>query len=167
MIRVPTFGNHNRNTDNPVFPFREANISSITIWIYDSMQLKKTRHAVYNLNYHLVWILKYRRKKLFEPVCHRLNNILYEIAESKGLEILGVKIMLDHIHLFISAPPQHSPSLLVNWFKDISARKYNRRYNDIKIKWTRSYYAGTAGTVTSETIKKCIEEQKHENQKDY
>jgi len=82
-----------------------------------------------------------------------------EIAKDKGLEIDGLEIMPDHIHLFVSSPPDNAPSLLVNWFKGISSRLYNRRYKDGKIKWTNAYYVGTAGTVSKETIRKYIEEQ--------
>lgn len=79
-----------------------------------------------------------------------------EIAKNKGLEISGLEIMPDHIHLFVSSPPQNSPSLLVNWFKGISARLYNHRFKDDHIKWTPAYYAGTAGAVSKETIQKYI-----------
>ncbi len=82
-----------------------------------------------------------------------------EIAKDKGLEINGLEIMPDHIHLFVSSPPQYAPSLLVNWFKGISARLYNHRFKDSRIKWTPAYYVGTAGTVTKETIQKYIQEQ--------
>ncbi|NYT01353.1 MAG: IS200/IS605 family transposase, partial [Methanosarcinales archaeon] len=63
-------------------------------------------------------------------------------------------------HLFISSPPQNSPSLIVNWLKGISARMYNYWYGDTPIRWTNSYYVGTARTVTAATIKKYVEEKK-------
>ena len=62
--------------------------------------------------------------------------------------------MPGHIHLFISTPPQNAPSLLINWFKGISARMYNYWYGEPHIKWTSSYYVGTAGTVSADTIRK-------------
>jgi len=65
--------------------------------------------------------------------------------------------------IFVSSPPKHAPSLLANWFKGISSRKYNHRYADHdgeKIGWVRGYYAGTAGHVSSETVKNYI--QRHE-----
>ena len=82
-----------------------------------------------------------------------------EIAKDKGLEVCGLEIMPDHIHLFVSSPPQHSPSLLINWFKGISSRLYNFRFKDSRIQWTNAYYVGTAGTVSKETIQKYIEGQ--------
>jgi len=64
--------------------------------------------------------------------------------EDKGLELAESEVMPDHVHLFIGSPPKNAPSLIVNWVKGISARKYNQRYDD-RVKWTRSYYVGTAG----------------------
>ena len=124
------------------------------------MKVKSTRHSKYNINYHLVWIPKYREPILTGEVAQHLEEIFHIIAEKKDVEILSLEIMPDHIHLFVSSPPQHSPSLLINWFKGISSRMYNYWYNEVHIKWTNSYYVGTAGTVTAETIKKYIEEQK-------
>ena len=123
------------------------------------METKTTKHSKYHIYYHLVWIPKYRKNVLGEPVKHRLGEIFMEISKEKGLEIVDMEIMLDHIHLFVSSPPQNSPSLLINWFKGISARLYNHRFKDIHLKWTNAYYVGTAGTVTKETIKKYIQEQ--------
>jgi putative transposase len=93
-------------------------------------------------------------------VAEHLNDIFHLIADQKGLTILNLTIMPDHIHLFISSPPQNAPSLIVNWLKGISARMYNHWYKEPHIKWTNSYYVGTAGTVSAETIQKYIEEQK-------
>lgn len=124
------------------------------------MEVRSSRHSRYNINYHLVWIPKYRHPVLTGEVATHLTDILYLIAEKNGIEILSLEIMPDHVHLFVSSPPQNAPSLLVNWFKGISARMYNYWHEGPKIKWTNSYYVGTAGTVTSETIKRYIEEQK-------
>ena len=124
------------------------------------MEVRSTRHSKYNINYHLVWIPKYQRPVLTGDVADHLKDIFHTIAEKKGVEILSLEIMPDDIHLFISSPPQNAPSLLINWFKGISARMYNYWYNETTIKWTNSYFVGTAGTVTAETIKKYIEEQK-------
>lgn len=124
------------------------------------MEVRSTRHSKYNINYHLVWIPKYRHPVLTGEVAAHLSDILHTIAEKKDVEILSLEIMSDHIHLFVSSPPQNAPSLLVNWFKGISARMFNYWYKDTHLKWTNSYYVGTAGTVTAETIKRYIEEQK-------
>jgi putative transposase len=121
--------------------------------------MKTTRHATYNLNYHIVWIPKYRNSVLTGEVTDRVESILHEIAGEKGLEIQNLTVQSDHVHLFVSSPPKHAPSLLANWFKGISSRKYNHRYADNdgeKIEWARGYYAGSAGQVSSETVQNYI-----------
>jgi len=109
--------------------------------------MKTTRHATYNLNYHIVWIPKsrrtdgsadiaeqgsaqYRQSVLVGDVATRVRTILHEIADEKGLEIIDLTVQPDHIHLFVSSPPKHAPSLLANWLKGISSRKYNHRHVD-------------------------------------
>ena len=122
--------------------------------------MKTTRHATYNLNYHLVWLPKYRNAVLTGEVADRVESILHEIADEKGLNIQNLTVQPDHVHLFVSSPPKHSPALLTNWLKGISSRKYNHRHADHdgeKIKWARGYYAGTAGRVSSETVEKYID----------
>jgi len=139
--------------------------------------MKATRHATYNLNYHIVWIPKsrrtdgsadiaeqgftqYRKPVLTGEVADRVRTIFHEIADDKDIEILDLTVQPDHIHLFVSSPPKHAPSLLANWFKGISSRKYNHRYADHdgeKIGWARGYYAGTAGEVSSEAVQNYIQ----------
>ena len=126
------------------------------------MRLKTTRHATYNLNYHIVWIPKYHQSVLVGDVATCVRAILHGIADEKGLEIIDLTVQPNHIHLLVSSPPKHAPSLLANWFKGISSRKYNHRHaahDGEKIKCARGYYAGTAGHVSSETVEKYIQRQ--------
>ncbi|SDJ32511.1 IS200/IS605 family transposase, partial [Natronorubrum texcoconense] len=113
--------------------------------------VKSTRHAKYELYYHIVFIPKYREPRLMGATKERLKTIFAEICDDKDLELVEVEIMPDHVHLFVGSPPRNEPSLLVNWLKGISARYYNQRYDD-RIKWTRSYYVGTAGSVSKDTV---------------
>jgi len=122
--------------------------------------MKTTRHATYSLNYHIVWLPKYRNAVLAGKIADRVESILHEIADEKGLDIQNLTVQPDHVHLFVSSPPKHSPSLLANWFKGISSRKYNHRHADHdgeKIRWARGYYAGSVGQVSNETVENYIE----------
>ncbi|GAA0668763.1 IS200/IS605 family transposase [Natronoarchaeum mannanilyticum] len=124
--------------------------------------VKSTRHAKYELYYHIVFVPKYRRSYLAGKTKERLETIFAEICEDKGLELAESEVMSDHVHLFIGSPPKNAPSLIVNWVKGISARKYNQRYDD-RVKWARSYYVGTAGSVSKGAIERYIAEQEGED----
>jgi putative transposase len=142
--------------------------------------VKSTRHAKYELYYHIVFVPKsggtggpadlaeqgsaqYRRSHLTGETKDRLETIFAEICEDKGLELAESEVMPDHVHLFIGSPPKNAPSLIVNWVKGISARKYNQRYDD-HVKWTRSYYVGTAGSASKGAVEQYIADQEGDDE---
>jgi putative transposase len=134
---------------------------------------KKTPHAVYVINYHLVWIPRYRKKVLIGRIAERLKELLSEIASQYRFQIVAVEVMLrhicrDHVHLFVSAPPKFARAEIVRLFKGITSRRlmhefaYLRRqyWGEKATLWAESYYVGTAGHVSVETIQRYIENQK-------
>mgnify|MGYP001137475615 CR=1 FL=1 len=139
------------------------------------MDVKRTKGAVYNLNYHLVWCPKYRRSVLTGLVADRLRQLLSEIAVQNSFELLACEVMPAHVHLFVSAPPKHSPSTLAKLFKGITSRRLRQELGEQirreiwksgthgldESAWSPSYYAGTAGNVSGDVIKRYIEECQH------
>ena len=128
-------------------------------WVM-GMQIKKTRWSHYHLNYHFVWIPKYRRRILTGSVAAALEQLIYDIAKRNGIEIISLSIQPDHVHLFVSAPPRFSPAQLINLFKGYTAKKLLELFPNLRTKhglWARSYYVGTAGSVTEQTIRRYIE----------
>lgn len=123
--------------------------------------VNRTRHATYELYYHIVFIPKYREPTLTGATEDRLRTIFHTIADDNDLDLAEAEVQPDHVHLFVGSPPKHAPSLLVNWFKGISARKYNHQYDDTHLKWTRSYYAATAGTLSKDAVQRYIRDQSH------
>ncbi|NLZ29389.1 MAG: IS200/IS605 family transposase, partial [Methanomicrobiales archaeon] len=83
----------------------------------------RARGCVYNVNYHFVWSVKYRRKVLTGDVAETLSNIHVSIAQDKGFTLHTQEIMPDHVHLFISAHPKFAPSTIVKIMKGITAKK--------------------------------------------
>jgi len=124
-----------------------------------------TSSAVYNINYHIIWCPKYRKSILTGKIKDFLIEQLRTISAAKGYEILELEIMPDHIHLFISAPPFESPTNIIKILKGVSSLRLFQRYPELKSeywgghRWSPSYYVGTAGHVSAETIKKYIENQ--------
>jgi len=127
-------------------------------------------HCKHNINYHLVWIPKFRRTVLQGVVSVALRNILTCQCKNMGLELLALEIMPDHIHLFVGAKPTHRPCEIVHQLKGESSRQlrshfpwlkylYDQRRKQFPALWARGYYCGSAGHVSQEAVARYIAEQ--------
>ena len=124
---------------------------------------KQTRHTRYNINYHFVWCPKYRRPVLTGAISDRLVELIpQKVKELKG-EVLELIVRPDHVHLFVSSPPELAPKQIMHRIKGFTSHQLRKEFPALKSRlpslWTRSYYIGTAGNVSSETIRKYIEAQ--------
>ena len=73
------------------------------------------RTAVCNINYHIVWSVKYRRKILTPEVELYLKQLVLDIAKSKGFTVQLFECgEADHIHCFVTAPPKQSVTAMSN-----------------------------------------------------
>lgn len=128
------------------------------------MATKRTRHAHYNINYHLVWCPKYRRPVLDGNVGVRLAELIPIQVEELGGNVLELVIQPDHVHLFASFPPTIAIAQIMHRIKGATSHQLRKEFPHLNRRlpslWTRSYYAGTAGHVSSETIKRYIDAQK-------
>ena len=84
---------------------------------------KKSAHAQYRCEYHFVWVPKYRYRVLVKEIRERLREILRELAEWMETEIIEGAICEDHVHLYLSVPPKHSPSQIMKVLKGKSAER--------------------------------------------
>lgn len=123
----------------------------------------RTRHTVYQINYHFVWCPKYRRPVLTGPVSDRLVELLPQLVTDLGGEIIELVVRPDHVHLFASFPPTLAPCQIMYRPKGKTSHQLRKEFPKLKSRlpslWTRSYYVGTAGNASSETIRKYIEAQ--------
>lgn len=128
------------------------------------MESKRTRHAAYNINYHFVFIPKYRRRVLVGAVAARLDELIREKAAEIGGEILNLTIQPDHVHMFCSFPPTMAPYQIMHRIKGYTAHVLREEFPHLNSRlpnlWTRNYYVGTAGSVSAATIQRYIDEQK-------
>ncbi len=133
----------------------------------DQRSIKRTRNAVYQIAYHAVWIPKYRRKVLVGDVVDRLRGVVHEVAQEKGVEVLALEVQPDHVPLCFSAPPRGAPSLALHLFTGITARVLVTECPRLRPGLRRgqlgapSFYGGTAGYVSSHTLKKDIARAGH------
>ncbi len=125
------------------------------------MQYKHSRNKVFLINYHLIWCPKRRKKVLVGDIKIRLEQIINEVAKEKNIEILALEIMPD-LHLFVSSHPNILIHNIIKAFKGRSSNLLRKEYPELlKLPslWTHSYFVSTAGNVSSDTIKKYIQEQ--------
>ncbi len=75
-----------------------------------------------------------------------------------------LKVMPNHVHLFVEADPRWCVSEITNRLKGFTSHELREEFPSLKSRlpslWSRSYYAGTVGTVSEETVKRYIESQK-------
>jgi putative transposase len=126
-------------------------------------EYKRKTTSVSLINYHFVWCPEYRRQVLDGPVKMRLETLIGQVAAELDCEILALEVMADHVHLFLSCPPTLAPCQIVFRVKGRSSRKLRQEFPHLRrlsSLWTRSYFVGTAGNVSADTIRHYIEMQK-------
>jgi len=132
--------------------------------------VKSSNHAKHNINYHFVWIPKYRAKLLKGRVKEVLSDIIKGQCEELELDMLALEIQPDHIHLFVSASPTDTPADIIHKIKGNTSIQLRRCFKDLKhlgyptLKeydslWARGYYVGSAGHVSQDAVKRYILEQ--------
>ncbi|ADL13495.1 IS200/IS605 family transposase [Acetohalobium arabaticum] len=124
------------------------------------------RTCVYNVGYHIVFTVKYRKKILTGKVATRLKEILHQVAQDKEFIIETMELMPDHLHLFVTAHPKIAPSYIVKMSKGISGRLLLKEFPKLRKQlykghlWNKSYYLETVGNISKDTVKQYIENQK-------
>jgi len=125
---------------------------------------RRTVGVVYSLHYHFVWCTKYRRPVLTDAVAARLKELLAEKAIAMDVQIEALEVMPDHVHLFVVAPPTDAPQHLANQFKGYTSRVLRQEFPRLRSRlptlWSRSYYVGSTGQASEETIEQYIVTQK-------
>ena len=114
-----------------------------------------------NINYHMVWSVKYRRKILNPEIEEYLQKLVQQIAEDKGFIVHLFECGEgDHVHCFVSAPPKLSITAIVKYLKGITGSKLFEHFPGIRNQlWNHSYYVETIGSVSEENTRRYIEHQ--------
>ncbi len=136
-------------------------------------KVRTSNHCKHNINYHIVWIPKYRKQVLKDKrIVEVLTNILKGQCEDLKVEMLALEIMPDHLHIFVGAKPTNTPFKIVNQLKGNTSRQLRLLFKDIKFLgfkkhygngfgslWADGYYCGSAGHVSQEQVRRYILEQ--------
>ena len=125
------------------------------------------RNCVFQVAYHVIWCTKYRKQILVEKMADYVKNLLNKICEEYNWPVITVEVQPDHIHLFLTIPPAIAVANAIKILKGTTARKLFLEFPQLKNGlwgghlWSPSYYVGTAGNVSAETIQRYIERSEH------
>ena len=132
------------------------------------MDSSSLAHCKWECQYHIVFIPKFRRKKLYGMVKDNVRDIIKTLCGYKKVEIIAGAVCADHVHLCVSIPPKLSISDFVGYLKGKSALMIFDKHPELGSKWDRSfwargYYVATVGNVNEETVKEYIRRQTEES----
>ena len=129
------------------------------------MKLDSNNHSVFSLNYHLILVIKYRRKVLNDDISNRLKEIFEYISPNYNITLEEWEHDKDHIHVLFKAHPKSELSKFINAYKSASSRLIKKEFSNMKkflwkeYFWLRSYCLITTGGATIDVVKKYIENQ--------
>lgn len=134
------------------------------------MKLDSNAHSVFSLNYHLILVVKYRRKVINDEISNRAKEIFEYISPKYNIILQQWNYDIDHVHILFKAHPNTEISKFINAYKSASSRLIKKEYPQIRQKlwkeyfWSQSFCLISTGGANIETIRKYIERQgeKHE-----
>jgi putative transposase len=121
-------------------------------------------HSKWDCKYHLVFIPKGRKRRLYGEIRPRLGQIFHALAEQKDCKILEGHLMPDHVHMLVEVPPKHAVSSVIGFLKGKSAIAIAREFGGKQRNytgehfWARGYAISTVG-YDEQKIRKYIREQ--------
>ncbi|ACL03001.1 transposase IS200-family protein [Desulfatibacillum aliphaticivorans] len=96
------------------------------------MDYRYGNHTVFNIEYHFVWVNKYRCKALHGDIALRVRELVRQTFELFGIRITKGVVSKDHVHIFVSAPPTLAPSEIRRRIKGRSATKLFEEFPHLK-----------------------------------
>lgn len=129
------------------------------------MELESNHHSVFLLHYHLVLVVKYRRKVFDDIVSARAREIFEYIAPKYGITVEEWNHDMDHVHVLFRAQPKSELSKFINAYKSASSRLLKQEFPQIRQKlwkeyfWSRSFCLLTTGGAPIEVVRRYIENQ--------
>ena len=129
------------------------------------MELDNNNHSVFSMYYHLILVVKYRRKVFDDSISDYAKSVFEKIAPSYNISLLKWNHDVDHVHIMFKAQPNSELSKFINAYKSASSRLIKKDYPEIREKlweeyfWSQSFCLLTTGGAPIEVIKNYIETQ--------
>jgi len=129
------------------------------------MQLDNNNHSVFLMYYHLVLVVKYRRKVMDDTISARLREIFEYIAPKYNISLQEWNHDIDHIHILLKGKPNTELTKFINAYKSASSRLIKKEFPAIRKElwkeyfWSRSFCLLTTGGAPIEIVRRYIESQ--------
>ena len=115
--------------------------------------------------YHVIFCPKYRRKVLIDDIPDRMKELILQKQSDYHYTIIEQEIMPDHVHLLIKASAKYSIYNIVSQLKGYLSHTLREEFPSLKTRlptlWSRNKFIASVGTVSLETVKQYIENQKN------
>ena len=126
----------------------------------------KSAHSIYKLQYHVVWVCKYRRRILNPAVCSYIRRVIPKLERSTpGVKVETIGFDEDHLHMVMVIPPKYSIASVMGKFKGQSASELRRAFSWLSkvywkenVVWSPGYFVSSVG-VDEQIIKNYVEHQ--------
>ena len=129
------------------------------------MGLRTNNHSVFDIHFHLILVIKYRKKVINDQISFRLKEIFSNIESGYNITLEEWTHDIDHVHILFRSEPNTNVSKFINAYKSASSRLIKKEYPSIRSKlykeafWSQSFCLISTGEVNIKTIKKYIESQ--------
>ena len=129
------------------------------------MELRNNNHSVFAIHFHLILVVKYRRKVINDEISERLKEIFEYIQGNYNIALEEWNHDIDHVHILFRSEPNSNISKFINAYKSASSRLIKKEYPSIRSRlykeafWSQSFCLISTGGVSIDTIKKYIESQ--------
>lgn len=129
------------------------------------MELMSNNHSVFILHYHLILVVKYRRKVITDEISRKLGIEFEKVCKNYNIRLEDWNHDIDHVHILFNANPNTNISKFINAYKSASSRIIKKEFPEIKQQlwkqnfWSTSFCLISTGGATIEVIKKYIESQ--------
>jgi putative transposase len=133
-------------------------------------EFQSLSHTKWDCKYHVVFIPKRRKKKIFGALRKHLGEVLHELARQKESKIVEGHLQPDHVHMCISIPPKYAVSNVVGYIKGKSAISIARNFMGRKKNftgenfWARGYFVSTVG-LDEDVVRRYIRDQEAQEER--